>query len=73
MVSAHARRNPLLPQLPSTHSLAHPEFYAQADALAEVLGVDLSEGGPLLAALRSSDKVAVHPDGTLQYKVHSQR
>lgn len=48
-------------------------MHAQAEALAEILGVDLSEGGPLLAALRSSDKVTVHPDGTLQYKVPLQR
>lgn len=46
-----------------------PAMHAQAEALAEVLGVDLSEGGPLLAALRSNDKVTVHMDGTLQYKV----
>ena len=37
--------------------------------MAEALRVDLSEGSPLLAALRRNDKVTVHPDGSLQYKV----
>lgn len=44
-------------------------MHAQVDALAAVLDVDLSEGGPLLAALRSNDKVTIHTDGSLQYKV----
>lgn len=44
---------------------------AQVDALAAVLDVDLTEGGPLLTALRSNDKVTVHTDGSLQYKARS--
>ena len=40
-------------------------------AIGEALGLDLSDGSALLAALRENDKIRVLPDDRLEFKVRS--
>jgi len=56
-----------LPDLPHNLSVAQPA------AIGVALGVDLSDGSALLAALRENDKIRVLPDDQLEFKVRIMR
>ena len=44
---------------------------AQPAAIGDALGLDLSDGSALLNALRENDKIRVHADDRLEFKVRT--